>query len=190
MQVPLELAFRGIDKSEALEDLVLHHAERLERFCDHIDSCRVVIERPHHHQSGRAEHRVRIDLTIAGGKELVAQEASDQMILAALVRAAFHTAERRVKQLNAQQHGAVKYHPEQTAQGVVAKLFEDYGFITTADGREIYFHANSVLHAGFDELAIGMAVAFTEEAGREGPQASSLRVVDSRAGHRSAADFV
>jgi cold shock CspA family protein len=190
MQVPLELSFRGVDKSEALTDLVLHHARRLERFCDHIDSCRVVIERPHHHQSGRAEHRVRIDMTIAAGKELVAEETSDQMTLAALVRAAFHTAERRVKELNHQQHGQVKHHAEQLAQGIVSKLFSDYGFVATADGREVYFHENSVINIAFDELVVGMGVAFNEEAGREGPQASSLRVVDRRAGLRSSASVV
>jgi cold shock CspA family protein len=51
---------------------------------------------------------------------------------------------------------------------------EDYGRIGTPDGREIYFHRNSVLKDGFDKLEVGSEVRFTEEAGERGPQASSV----------------
>jgi cold shock CspA family protein len=51
---------------------------------------------------------------------------------------------------------------------------EGYGFLETPDGREIYFHRHSVLHPGFDRLAIGR-VLFVEEPG-EGPQASTVAI--------------
>lgn len=51
-----------------------------------------------------------------------------------------------------------------------------YGFIETPDGRRIYFHKNSVLDADFDRLDVGELVRFREEAGEEGPQASSVHV--------------
>ena len=35
-----------------------------------------------------------------------------------------------------------------------------FGFIETRDGREIYFHKNSVLNDGFDKLDIGAEVRF------------------------------
>src|SRR5580692_7747052 len=60
---------------------------------------------------------------------------------------------------------------------------EDYGFIETADGRQIYFHRNAVLDAAFDRLKVGSEVAFAEEEGVKGPQASTVRVVG---GHRRA----
>jgi cold shock CspA family protein len=63
---------------------------------------------------------------------------------------------------------------------VIVKLFGDYGFIATTDGREIYFNARSVVSARFDELKVGMGVAYTEEAGGEGPQASTVRIIDAR----------
>ena len=61
----------------------------------------------------------------------------------------------------------------------VAKLFptEDYGFLETRDGRELYFHKNSVLNHGFERLEIGAEVSFTEELGDKGPQASTVRPV-------------
>ena len=51
------------------------------------------------------------------------------------------------------------------------------GFIETADGREIYFHRNSVLNDAFSRLAPGTRVAFSEEMGEKGPQASSVKLL-------------
>jgi cold shock CspA family protein len=51
-----------------------------------------------------------------------------------------------------------------------------YGFIETADGREIYFHRNSILNDDFGRLRIGAAVRFAEESGDRDPQASSVWV--------------
>jgi cold shock CspA family protein len=64
----------------------------------------------------------------------------------------------------------------------VTRLFEDYGFLRSIDGAEIYFHRNSVLSPGFEALRVGAGVAFAEELGEKGPQASSVRIVDGR-GH-------
>jgi cold shock CspA family protein len=45
------------------------------------------------------------------------------------------------------------------------------------DGREIYFHRNSVLDGGFARLAAGARVTFAEEAGEKGPQASTVKLL-------------
>jgi len=55
-------------------------------------------------------------------------------------------------------------------------LMEDYGFLKTPDGREIYFNKNSVLLPGFDRLEVGTEVLYAEEVGERGPQASRVRV--------------
>jgi cold shock CspA family protein len=54
---------------------------------------------------------------------------------------------------------------------------EGYGFLTTPEGEEIYFHRNSVLNDAFERLAIGTRVRFVEEAGEQGPQASTVAIV-------------
>jgi cold shock CspA family protein len=51
---------------------------------------------------------------------------------------------------------------------------QEHGFITAADGREMYFHRNSVLGKGFDALQVGTEVHFAEEEGEQGPQASTV----------------
>jgi cold shock CspA family protein len=101
----------------------------------------------------------------------------------ALVREAFEALNRRVKRLNDQQTGKVKRHPEQELRAVVARLFEDHGFLRTIDGRDVYFHRHSLINEDFDRLKEGEGVAFEEEVGDEGWQATSVRVVDHR-GHR------
>jgi hypothetical protein len=42
-----------------------------------------------------------------------------------------------------------------------------------------------VLNDRFEDLELGMGVAYTEETGDMGPQASSLRVIDHRHGRRT-----
>lgn len=44
------------------------------------------------------------------------------------------------------------------------------------DGREIYFHRNSVLNSAFEHLDIGDAVIFSEEAENKGPRATTIRL--------------
>jgi cold shock CspA family protein len=75
----------------------------------------------------------------------------------------------------------VKTH-EQPACGRVNQIFPtaDYGFLVTPDGREIYFHRHSVLDEAFDQLDVGSEVRFAEEEGEQGPQASSVHLVNPR----------
>ena len=51
-----------------------------------------------------------------------------------------------------------------------------FGFLKTSDGREVYFHRNSVLNDAFPRLKVGTRVTFAEEEGDKGPQASTVRL--------------
>ena len=74
--------------------------------------------------------------------------------------------------------GKVKLH-EVDAHGRVSKISaeEDFGFIATPDGREIYFHRNSVIDNAFDRLSVGSEVRFAEELGEKGAQASTVYLI-------------
>ena len=54
---------------------------------------------------------------------------------------------------------------------------QDYGRIQASDGRDIYFHRNSLVRGEYDDLEVGSEVRFVEEAGEQGPQASTVHVV-------------
>ncbi len=184
--VPLELSFREVSHSDDLENLVRKHVDRLQRFCNHIDSCRVAVEKPHRHQGAGDEYRVRIDMRVAPGHEIVVSKSETDASIQKVIRDAFHIAERRVKDLNGRQRGQVKAHAAHEVHGIVTKLLDGYGFITS-EGREIYFHEHSLISDDFRDLRLGMGVAFSEEPGDDGPQASSVRVIDRRGARATAA---
>ena len=57
MQTPLQITFRNIESSPAVESKVRERVAELEQFHDRIISCRVMIEAPdrRHHQVGSGE---------------------------------------------------------------------------------------------------------------------------------------
>ena len=74
--------------------------------------------------------------------------------------------------------GHIKEHEAQPIGKVIRINPEDgFGFLETADKREIYFHKNSVLDGGFARLSVGARVAFAEEQGEKGLQASTVRLL-------------
>lgn len=180
MQLPLQVSFRGMDASEAMEQNIRESAAKLNQYSDQLISCRVMVEAQHrHHQKGNLYH-VRIDLTVPNHEIVVSrapgehQSHSDAYVA---IRDAFDAAKRQLKEWNSKRQQHVKTHAE-VPYGSVAELFPamDYGTIRAPDGREIYFHRNSVLNGDFETLAIGDAVRFAETAGDNGPQASTVHV--------------
>lgn len=192
MRLPLRITFKGMDRSEAVEAAVKERAEKLDRFCDDIMGCRVVVEAAHrrHHQGKLYD--VRIDITMPKEEIVVNREpgldhAHEDVYVA--VRDAFDAARRRLEDYVRRRRRNVKIH-EEMPRGRIARLEPamDCGFIETDDGREIYFHRNSVVDGDFDRLEPGYRVRFHEETGVKGPQASTVHVEgSSRTGRREGA---
>jgi len=181
MQIPLQITFRNLDRSPALEGEVREHAERLDKFYDRIMSCRVVIEERHkHHRRGNQFH-ISVDVTVPGS-ELVASREPDEhhayTDVHVAIRDAFDTMRRQLEDYARKHDQRLKVHaPPPHGRVVELNPEEDYGRIETQDGRLVYFHRNSVISADFDELKIGTEVRFHEETGERGPQASTVYVV-------------
>jgi cold shock CspA family protein/ribosome-associated translation inhibitor RaiA len=204
MKIPLQITFRDMPPSKAIEDTIRDKANKLDSLYDDIMSCRVIVEAPHrHHHKGKA-YVVRVNMTVPGG-ELVVNREPKRLVAArsahagdlektmaenhepskhaahedayVAIRDAFNAAARKLQDYARRRRGKIKIH-ESTPLARVAKIFlvEDYGFLQTPDGREIYFHKNSVLPPGFDRLAVGTEVYYAEELGEKGPQASTVRV--------------
>ncbi|MFQ5668751.1 MAG: HPF/RaiA family ribosome-associated protein [Candidatus Binatia bacterium] len=187
MQLPVQITFRDMPPSAAVEAKIRERAAKLDRYYDRVMSCRVVVEAPHgHHHHGKLYH-VRIDLTVPGGelpvsREPAAHHAHEDVYVA--IRDAFDAARRRLEDYGRRQRGEVKARSA-PPRARVSKLFRDkeYGFIESADGQEIYFHKNSVLDGAFGRLQVGTEVTFVEEEGEQGPQASTVRAVSKRCVH-------
>jgi ribosome-associated translation inhibitor RaiA len=81
MILPLQISFRNMKPSEAVEARVREEVAKLETFYKGIMHCRVVVELPHrHHKSGELYH-VRIDMTVPGAELIVKREPSLQTSL-------------------------------------------------------------------------------------------------------------
>lgn len=109
MQLPINISYRGVEKSEEIESMVRSKAERLDHFCDHISRCDVAIEQPNHaHHKGNPV-RVRIDVTVPPGHELIADEeqkdSDSHEPLSKAVHDAFKTMERQLRHLVQKQRG-------------------------------------------------------------------------------------
>ena len=52
-----------------------------------------------------------------------------------------------------------------------------FGFITVADGGDVFVHYSHIDMTGFRVLEEGQTVEFTLGSGQKGPQAESVRVV-------------
>ncbi len=180
MQLPLQITFRQMEPSPALEARIRQRAEELDQFFDRIIACRVVVEcGQRRHQQGKL-FEVRIDLTLPGreivvGHEPGANHAHEDAHVA--VRDAFDSARRLLEDHARRRRGEAKSHAVPD-HGRVARLLpeRDCGFIATATGDEIYFHRNSVAGGAYDKLAIGSEVRFVMQHSEsaEGPQASTV----------------
>ena len=201
MKAPLQVTFRNMEPSATVEEWIRAEAEKLETFYDSIMDFRVVVEIPHRHRSKGTAYHIRIDLRVPGGELVINREpnlrnrarqtgkgevtkslemAAPHKDLRMAIDDAFRIAGRRLQDYARRQSGYVKTHEVPLKARVTTVLPEKgYGFLTTEDGREIYFHKQSVLNRGFARLRVGTGVIFAEEQGEKGPQASTVRIASS-----------
>jgi ribosomal subunit interface protein len=181
MQIPVQVTFRGLDRSEAVEAKALERAAKLERFFDSIISCRVVVEAGPRHQRKGNLYRVLVDVTVPG-RELAASRGPDQHhahedVYVAL-RDAFDAMRRQLEDHARRSRGREKRH-EVPPHGRVSAISLDQGngTIQTSDGREVRFSRNSVVGDHFDRLQVGDEVRFTDADQAPEPAASTVHVI-------------
>ena len=149
----------------------------------------MVIAQPHrHHRDGRLVS-VRVEVIVPGGEVVVSRDhhldhAHEDVRVA--LRDAFRAARRRLEDHVRRRRGVEKHHAPRD-RGRVSALFPlaGYGFVTLADGREVYFHRHALPDRDFRQLDIGTAVWLSVEDGDQGPQAIALHL-DHQAGQPAA----
>ena len=114
MELPLQISFRNMEPSPAVETRVREKAEKLAQYFHHLTSCRVVVEAPHrHHRKGKIYH-VKIEMGVPRKPELVVSNereenhAHEDVYIA--IRDAFSTAERRLRDYAGQLQGKTNRH--------------------------------------------------------------------------------
>ncbi|HET7505223.1 MAG TPA: HPF/RaiA family ribosome-associated protein [Kofleriaceae bacterium] len=111
LSFPLDVRFRDMEPSPALEAFAHRWAAKLANVYDRIERCEVVIERPHQHQRRRQPVHVRVTVSVPGTDIVVTDDhapdgVADDAFIA--VRDAFRAARRRlVMQARRDYHGDV-----------------------------------------------------------------------------------
>jgi hypothetical protein len=126
--LPPQITLHGIGPSPAIERALRRKLAWLRRYYPRIMGCRVTVEAPHRHHRKGRLYRVRVEVTVPGGMDYARRQRG------------------QVKAQAAMQRGSVR------------QLEADHGFLDAEDGRDVYFHRNSVV-------------------GDKGPQASTVAIV-------------
>ena len=186
MQIPTEITFHHIDKTDWAEDAIRDHVEKLEEIYDRITACRVRVDQRGDPQTS-IPPVVRIELSLPGVPDIVVAHEPDRLQrkfqapdLRNAINEAFRIAERQLASLKAKRNdhsGVVRADGSAEARGQVAELppGEDFGFVLTQDGGLLYFHRNSLLVGDFDTLRRGDELSYMETAGDTGPVATKVR---------------
>lgn len=118
MDVPLEIAFRHMDTSPAVEARIREHVQKLERFFDHVTSCRVTVELVSNHHRKGPKYAVTVEANVPGQSYIVASSKAGEEHLHedvyVAIRDAFNAARRQIQDYVDKVRGEVKSHNSPT----------------------------------------------------------------------------
>jgi ribosomal subunit interface protein len=113
MEIPVQVTFRNMSTSNALEAAVREKVAKLERFHPRILGCRVAVEAARHRHTKGNVFRVRIDVIVPHGEVVASSDttapAPHENAYMAL-RDAFHEVRRRLEDHAQRLRGEVKAH--------------------------------------------------------------------------------
>jgi len=161
---------------------VAERVAELEERWGRITACRVMILAPSDHHRTGGLYEIHIHLSLPDGREVnvtrtpTADERHADVTFA--LNDAFKHARRQLQDRVRRVQGQTKHH-EAAAIGKVVRIDPagEFGFLEDRDAQKIYFHRNSVVDGGFARLRVGSQVAYTEEMGEKGAQASSVTLL-------------
>lgn len=112
MNTPLEIAFKGLDKSRAVEAKIAEKAARLEKHFDRMTHCRVVVSAPNKHAHKGKVYEIKIDIGIPEHAPIIITHESPvgpaQEDLHVALRDAFDAANRRLADMAERIRGTAK----------------------------------------------------------------------------------
>jgi ribosome-associated translation inhibitor RaiA/cold shock CspA family protein len=187
MQRDLQITFKNIESSPAMEALIRKRADHLERLYPRLVGCRVVVEIPHcGSETAKVPIAVSVEADIPSRGPVVGRDEEDRREAkrdqTAALNNAFEAVERQLEKIGDLRNEDARPHEAAGQSGMVVRLFpkQNYGFIELDNSPELYFTRNAVAGGDFDALRVGMMVHVTRatDEGPMGPQASSVRLLD------------
>lgn len=113
MTVPVQVTFKDMEPSPALEARIRAKAAQLDRFESDIQRCRVTVDAPHRHHHQGFLYRIRVEVVVPRGDIVVTREhaqdhAHEDAYVA--VRDAFDAVVRQLEDHVRGLRGQVKHH--------------------------------------------------------------------------------
>ena len=108
MEKSLQINFRNLEHSDAIEASVRKYADKLTQLNSEVSSCRVTIESPHKHQYKGKLYHVVIDVKVPGKELVVSRTPDDEHAhedVYVAIRDAFNAAHRRIQQYTRKRRG-------------------------------------------------------------------------------------
>lgn len=182
MQLPSQIVFRDLPRSNAIETDIRKRIKKLSLFSDHIMHCDVEIEKVNKNPQSGKIFLTKITITVPG-RDIVINRKQNEDIYVAL-RDAFNAARRQLKNYERQNRGQVKHH-ELPTRGLIITLLQDdnIGFINS-NGIEYYFTQDNVVHPDFNRLKEGQFVHFIPTMDRVGHRAHRVSLMKLAVGKK------
>lgn len=170
----LQITIPNFEHTEALDNQIRKHAEKLQKYFTEIHLCHVVVKyaSKQHHKGNLFD--IRLNITVPGKEIAINREANQDFSIA--LRDAFNAAKRQLEDYARLQRGEIKTH-EPLQFGIIDELFAEdgYGYIQSRDTTErFYFDSNNAAHPSFEHFKVGDEVKFTPDFGAEGPRAKRV----------------
>ncbi len=172
----LKIEARNVELRKGWQTKIEEEQEKLIRFYPNfVLHLRVSIEATTHYKEGGFE--IKLVATVPNDTVVVTRNA--ETVRAALTES-FDVLTLQLKEIQRKKRKSHKQPGQDVSTdslGIIRKLspHESYGFITSSDKRDIYFHENALKDLNMDDLTEGDSVSFGETVGDKGPQASWVR---------------
>lgn len=114
MQIPLQITYRDMQHSDALDGRIREKAAKLDEFHHRVMSCRVTVEEIEKHSLRGKEFCVRLDIKVPQHEVAINRDHHKDVYVA--MREAFEAAYRKLEDLARLQRGEVKAHGARVAQ--------------------------------------------------------------------------
>jgi len=173
----LKIEARNVELRKGWQVKIQEEKEKLVRhYPNFVLHLRVSIEATAHHKEGGFE--VKLVASVPNDTVVVTRQGES---VRPTLTESFDVLTLQLKEIQRKKRKGKKNPSSNAAPtegvGVIRKLspHESYGFITSIDQRDIYFHENSLKNIEMDELTEGDSVVFGESYGDKGPQATWVK---------------
>ena len=169
----IRINVRNTELLKEWEEKIGEEVSKLEScYPDIIHHLRVTIIAPSHHRLGAFE----IHAVSTVPDDTIVVKNNGELVIPLIVDV-FDDLARQLREYNRKRQHLMRQELR-SGIGTIRRVFPEgeYGFIQSADGREIYFHKNCLKNISYNNLRKGDSVEFSAEEGEKGPQATWVKV--------------